>query len=428
MSVETYGRLDLGLDGPLAADLLSGLAAEAGGSEIALTSPAGAGLDAPAFMTPQMLSWYQRWIAPVRGVTVAEVRQTLEAEVLPNGNRGFLREAEADAIERRKLVQVKEERETFFQDEAVRQLDVQVKKLTTEYERKCAEHGREAKVWNPVSYGIVLALIALLLEGLVNWESFLKVPGWTPAIATGAFLAVAAAFGTSAHFLGHVLKQWGERFGGNVSARVRNDSWRQLALAAILGFVGFGLVIYSRYFFLREVIDRQVLMGDGDVGYTVLVTIGGALFGNLIAYALGVAWAFARHDSVPDFAEERRVLDRLRARQRHLHAKRLQPRLTQRLLQASKDLEQLTRREADQAQNLRHYGPHRARFDAVRANDARVLALLSEYRKRLVAAARGAELRTRFVFDDPMVAGGASGRVELEPEAYLGQNLRLPFA
>jgi hypothetical protein len=427
MSLDSYDRLDLGLDGPVAADLLSGLAAEGRQSEIALTSPAGAGLDNPAFMTPQMVSWYQRRIAPVRGVAIAEVRQAFEAEALPNGNRGFLREAEADAIERRKLVQVREERETFFQDESVRQLDGEIEKLTTEYERKRAEHGRDAKVWHPVSYGIVLALIALLLEGLVNWESFLKVPGWTPAIATGAFLAVAAAFGTSAHFLGHVLKQWGERFGGNVSARVRNDSWRQLALAAILGLVGFGLVIYSRYFFLREVIDRQILMGDGEVGTTVLVTIGGALFGNLIAYALGVAWAFARHDSVPDFAEERRILDRLRARQRHLHAKRLQPRLTQRLLQASKDLEQLGRRDSDQAQKLRHYGAHRARFDAVRATDARVLALLAEYRNRLAAAGRETERRTRFAFDDPM-AGGIAGRVEIEPEAYLGQNLRLPFA
>ena len=427
MSLDAYTRLELALEGSVAADLMAGIAAEGRQNLVPLSSPAGAGLDNPAFMTPHMVSWYGRRVAPVRAGAVAEVRQAFEAEALPNGNHGFLREAEADAIERRKLVQIRDEREAFFQDEAVRQLGSEIENLTTRYERKLAEHGRDAKVWSPVSYAIVLALIALLLEGLVNWESFLKVPGWTPAIATGAFLAVAAAFGTSAHFLGHVLKQWGERFGGNVSARVRNDSWRQLSLAAILAIVGFGLVIYSRYFFLREVIDRQILMGDGDVGYTVLITIGGALFGNLIAYALGVAWAYARHDSVPDFAEERRILDRLRARQLRLFAKRLQPRITRRLLQASKDLEQLERREADQAQKLRHYGAHRARFDALRANDARVLALLAEYRNRLAAAGREAGLRARFTVDDPTAGNGATP-TEIEPETYLGQNLRLAFA
>ena len=56
-----------------------------------------------------------------------------------------------------------------------------------------------------------------------------------------------------------------------------------------------------------------------------------------------------------------------------------------------------------------------------------MLALIAEYRNRLAAAGQETGLRPRFAFDDP-TTGGFGARTELEPESYLGQNLRLAFA
>lgn len=423
MSIAEYGQLDLGHGSKAAESLAAHLAIESRQHLLALSAPLGATAESPAFLTPGMLSWYQRHVAPFRGTALAEVRGALEADALPNGNRGFLMEAEIDRIEARKLAEMRRERDTFTQKKEIVDLDAEIDRLATEYERKRAEHGRDAQAWSPFSYYVVLGLIAVILEGLLNWESFAKVDGWTPAIATSAFLGVAIAFGTSGHLLGMVLRQWAERFGGNVSARVRSASRRDLAIAAICVALGLLLVLYSRYFLLREAIARQIALGE-EAGSTTYLLIAGSIVGNLIAYAIGVAWAYLKHDPVPGFAEDRRRLEQLQARQRRHHSKDLEPRLTQKLLQAQKDVDAVTRRDADQAQKLRLYAQHRAAFEQVRKADAQVLALLEEYRSRLVATARDAGASPRFVYDDP-IRPGRSSRTEVEADDYLRKRLKL---
>ena len=84
-------------------------------------------------------------------------------------------------------------------------------------------YGREALVWQPLWYWTVLSFF-MLPEFLINWDSFLKIPGFTPAYATGLMLVVAIAFGFSAHSVGRIIKQWKELFGGHVEFTERRKA------------------------------------------------------------------------------------------------------------------------------------------------------------------------------------------------------------
>lgn len=62
----------------------------------------------------------------------------------------------------------------------------------------------------------------------------------------------------------------------------------------------------------------------------------------------------------------------------------------------------------------------------MRKLDARVLALLENYRSRLLAAARQRGLHTRFVYED-LTSGDVDTKRDLDGEAYLRQRLHLGY-
>jgi hypothetical protein len=426
MSLETYRALPLAPDGPLARALEARLADEAGQAVIPVSPVHGADVDGPAGLTPAMGAWYRHHVAPARRTALAEIRAAFEAETLSGANRGFLAEAELDRIEAAKHAALRTERETFFQRKAIQDLHARLAAVETSYERKRAEHGRDARPWEPVIYFLTLALIALALEAPLNFESFLRIDYYTPAFATGSFLFVAVALAASGHIIGTLARQKAARFGGDVPGRVRSDSRIQLSLAVVLAALALGLVGYSRKYLLDEAVARSLALGE-TVGWGVYLAAIGVMIANLGVFVLSIWYAYARHDAVPDFAEERREMERLRRRIARHYRRDLEGRARQRVLQAGREAEAVSRREAEQARLSRNHPRHRALFEEFLTLDARVLALMEDYRSRLVATARRSGLDTRFVTDD-LARGDVSTRVEFSGEAYLAERLRLRFA
>ncbi|KQT77384.1 hypothetical protein [Methylobacterium sp. Leaf466] len=423
MSLSEYQALDLSADGPVAADLSARIAEEAACPTVPLSSSHGAAADSPALLTPAMEIWYRTRVASARVSAIAEIRRGFEQETL-GGNPGFLYEAERDRIEQVKQGHLRAERDGFFQSKRIRDRETEIDRLRSEYAYKRSQHGRDAGAWNPVfKHGGVAAI--MLLEFPLNLSSFLRIDFLTPALATASVLLIAILFAFSSHLLGRILRQWGERFGDNVTRRLRADSYRHLAVAAVLFLIGAAAIVFSRSYLVAEALNRQAALGE-EGGSTVAI-YGIAFIGNLAVYAVAVAWVLFTEDPVPDFAEERARLDLLKAQSQAAYRKGLERQQQQRIEQARRDREQLDRREADQAKGLRNYAACRARFDVVARQDARVLGLLESYRNRLVAEARKRGVQTRFTHDD-LASGDIGTRRDLEADDYLGRRLGLGHA
>lgn len=426
MSLDEYRALDLTPGGALARDLQTRLDAEARMGLVTLSAPSGADMDGPPKFTPGMAAWYQHHVAAPRRGALAEIRSAFEGEEIGSGQRGFLAEAETDRVEQKKQAGLRTERDAFFQRREIRDLHAGFETARAEYDRKRAEHGREAVRFGPIVYFVTLALIALALEAPLNFESFLKIDYYTPAFATGSFLFVAVALAASGHIIGSVLKQKGERFGGNVPQRVKSDSRIQLAIAGVLALLALGLVAYSRKYLLDEAVARSLALGE-TVGIGVYLAAMGVMIANVGVFVLSIWYAYAKHDAVPGFAELRRQVEGLGRRLTRRYRRDLEGRQQQRILQAQREAEQVARREVEQARLSRHHARHRGAFDELRRVDARVLAMLEDYRNRLVGEARRAGIETRFVFED-LARGDVATRTEIGGDAYLGERLRLPFA
>ncbi|GLK76057.1 hypothetical protein GCM10008171_13110 [Methylopila jiangsuensis] len=423
MTLSSYLALDLSADGPAAGDLIAGVERERGRSTVALSRPGGATAESPGLFTPEMMRWYQAHVAPVRQGALAEARGGFEADRLPSGQPGFLREAELDRVDQSLHENLKSEREAFY-TASVGELNAEIARLGADYGHKSAEHGRDAHELKPVRYVAVLVILGLI-EGLVNWDSFLKIDWFTPAYALAAFLAVAIGFACSSHYVGLVLKQWSETFSGAAPRHVKREALTRLGFGVLLFSLGMALVYYSRNYLIQIAVERAEALGQ-PVGFGLYLGLFGAFAANLLFYGVGVAWSYSSHDAVPDFAEERRRLDTLKRRRLRLYGKQLEPRQRQHLLAARKDSEQVERRDAEQRLKLRNYGAHRDRFEQLQTADARALALLEGYRSRLIDAGRGAGLNVTFAYDDPS-RPEASTHVDLTPDAYALSPLRLAY-
>ncbi len=423
MSLAEYRALDLSAGGTIAQDLARRLDDEAQRHAVPLSSPYGARAESPALFSPAMTGWYQQHVAAPRRTAIAEVARAFDRDPMPNGNRGFLLEAERDKVEQTKLEHLRVARETFHQQNAVKELHAEIERLHAAYDRKRAEHGRDAGSWNPlIKYGGIAAI--MLLEYPLNLAAFLKIDFLTPALATASVTVIAILFAFSSHMLGRIVRQWSERFGDNVTARLRADSWRQLAIGVVLFLIGAAAIVFSRSYLVSDALSRQAALGE-ETGGTVSI-YGIALISNLAVYAVALAWVLFTEDPVPDFAEERRRLDRLKARLDTLYRTKLERQQQQRTEQARRDNEQLDRREDDQARNLRNYGSYRSLFDELRRHDAQVLALLEGHRSRLVAEARRLKIETRFSLDD-LAQGGVSVERDIDGDEYLRRRLHLGY-
>jgi hypothetical protein len=170
---------------------------------------------------------------------------------------------------------------------------------------------------------------------------------------------------------------------------------------------------------------RQIALGEE--GAAPWATYGIAFIGNFAVFAAGVVWVMFFHDPVPNYAEERYELDRLKRRYGRRSRKELEGRQQQKREHARRELEQLRRREADQSQKLRNHSRYRGMVDEIRKMDDQVIALLDAYRALLTTTMQDSGVRIQFAYED-LGTSAISAKRELNTQEYLRLPLRLGFA
>jgi len=421
----TYGNLNLEVGGPLAHELFDNVNEEAVQNDVRLTSAHNANIDNPSGCTPRMVSWFQRNVVAVRRAAVADVRAEFDKVKYGKEASGFVYELERDKLEADKFGSIRAERDTFQAKREVSQLIEEFGKTRAAYERKVSEQGREAQEWAPFTYWAVLSLIGVI-EAFINWESFLRIPNFTPFFATGLVLLVALAFMWSSHIVGRITKQRRELFGGYVGRTDRWSAGQEFGFGMVLFLLAIAAVAWGRWFFLSDVIIRRHALGETS-GWADYLEFGGSILGNLIVYFIGVVWAYWKHDAIPGFAELRRQLEKLQRRQLVIFRKLLEDRTQRYILNERRKQEELSRRDQEQRTQLRNYGQLRHNADFIFQKDAQVIALLTEYRSRLIDAQRKSERSCEFLREN-LLAGNISTEERILGDKYLAEPIRLSLA
>jgi hypothetical protein len=407
MSLNAYLQLNLTSDAESAKMLFAKASGEAQRKTLPLTPPYSAD-GTPAYLTPAMSSWFNAQIQPVRRSALHEILSLFNSmPVGRSGNRAKLFEHERDKLETEAAQKIVEERRLFQHSSGINDVHRGLRVESARYEAMVQEYG-EALKWRPRLYWAVLIFMIFVLEGLINFESFLKIPGFTPALSVGSFIGVSTAFAVSAHFVGVIFKQWKDRLGGSVSRTEKMKTRMLLGGATVLFVLAFGFVIYARWALLGDIILRRSQTTGEEIGTEEVVRFAGTLIGNLIVYVMGVIWAYVRHDAIPGFSELRNRVEDLQARESELLDSQLASRNRRHMSKAQDEKEKLRRAIQAQSMQVAEYQSGRGRFDQLREQDGRVIALLDEYRAMLLEkVADGRSLS--FVFDN-------AGKVAVETE------------
>lgn len=396
----SYLMMDLSPSSDTAKHLLARLKQDSEKAVIPLT-PENAADGAPAFLTPEMSTWFNTYVQPARRSSIQEVVNYFQTSSTPGSDvHGCLFEYERDRTIQFKFQNIEGERQEFLSKTNIQRVDADLKEKRLAYALLKQQHGRDALPWRPYLYWSALILVIFLLEGIINLESFLKIPGFTPALSVGSFLCVSIALAASAHLLGKTIKQWRDLLGGSVSGTEKRKNVFILSLAIVLFLLALAFVAYARWFLIADVLMRKAQLSGGELGTEEILQFSGTLFGNFIVYALGVVWSFVRHDSVPGFSEARFDLEKLKRREDYLIEKHLARRNRQHINAAQRALALVRAREQAQALQLPQYQQGRRLFDAVREQDVRVASLLDGYRNQLLDTLRRSELKPVFAFED----------------------------
>ncbi len=417
MSLNDYVNLDLSKKSEAARDLLDRIGRETDQGTIVLTpvfSPDGT----PSFLTQEMSAWYASVVQPYRSTAMQDVYD----EFKRRNCRLF--EHEADRIEQNKLKDIAGERAILRQNKDVEFLRNRFTELNDRYSALRLSYGREALAWRPFLYWTALCCF-MLPEFLINWDSFLKIPGFTPAYATGLILVVAIAFGFSAHSLGRIIKQWKELFGGHVEFTERKKARRELIVGTLLFLISITAVGWGRWFFIQGAILEKTILRGGGLEFDDLVQFVGAMLGNILVYLLGLLWSFLKHDSIPEFSELRYELTKVQKKLIDAFNKYLTRRNQQHMQKADKDRGQLQRVE-DAQKKQEGYAQARQYFARFKNKDAEVIALMKEYRNRLLAKVKS-DPNPRFLQIDDVRATEMETLIRLSPDQYASIPLEVRY-
>jgi hypothetical protein len=417
MSLKDYESLDLTKKSDATKDLFERISTESTQSTIVLT-PVYSADHTPALLTQEMSAWFHSFILPYRSGAIEEVHDEFKRRNLR------LFEQEADKIEQKKLGEIAGERALLRQNKHVEFLRTRFVELSSQYDALRLNYGREALVWQPLWYWTILTLF-MLPEFLINWDSFLKIPGFTPAYATGLMLVVAVAFGFSAHSMGRIIKQWKDLFGGHVEFTERRKTKRELIVATLLFLIAITAVGWGRWFFIQGAILEKTILRGGGLEFSDMVQFVGAMLGNILVYLLGFLWSLVKHDSIPDFSELRYELTKVRKKVVAAFNKYLTRRNQQHLQRAQKDVIQAQR--VEDSQKMRDgYPQARQQFSRLKNKDSEVRALLIEYRNRLLTKLKSDQLQKSFQVDDVRVAE-MDILIRLTPDQYASVPLEVRY-
>jgi len=412
--IDGYVDLDLGASGEIAQELNRRIERELDAERLILTDCLG---EQPAHITPQMNSWYSSNIAPMRGLALSAIKGRFEKH-----KKAFLLESKLGAI-REDLLQKKrsfylKEREQHKNEYAT--LDVlkgKLESIDSDFEAKRAEYGRMPVYMRKPFYVALLALLAVP-EFFINFESFANLSWASPFIASGITMIVAVAIAFSGHIQGSIIRQWDYYFGEHRRQEHSGKAWRLLGLGNALLLLVLGAVYYARDSYILQ---TYVDLGDGS-GPNKLWLIGGSIFGNIIVFLIGAVIAWYTHDEDPDYPEI--MLQHKKAKEAFdkLNDK-LARYVNQELARLSADArksEEIAVR-ADKAQKqVDEYSENRKFYEAIAAQDKRVIALFDDYRSRLMAALRGKNTDIIMAADD-----ARKESIEVSIDHYLAQELKL---
>jgi hypothetical protein len=422
MSLKQYLDLNLQPNSEVVADLFSRLP-----SDTRLTLTPEYSVDGtPAFITPSMSGWYNSQISSVRSGAIHEIVENFHGQVIPkNKIRGKLIERERDLIDLQAFEKIAEERSIFEANTNIVDVHRELLEQRKSYDELVQKHG-EAQKWRPWLYYTVLASIILLLEGLLNFESFLKIPGFTPAFALGSFLAVSVAFASSAHLVGLIVKQWQYRLGRSVKNTEKGKNKFLLWLAITLFILAFALVIYARWALLGDVILRKSQTTGEEIGSEEVFKFAGTLIGNFIVYLMGIGWSYSRHDAIPKFSELRQTVERLEREESVLLEKNLATRFREFIAKAQEEKENLRKSEQSQAAQLPNYQVIRGSFNRLREQDAKVLALLEKYKGQLLDRMAGNETSVQLTYSDTAKIG-VDTQCEMSADDYASRPIVIRY-
>lgn len=421
-----YSSLDLGRESGPVKDLLSRVEDEARQQTIVL-SPIYSGDGQPPYFTQIMSDWYSYYIQPYRGEALDFIVREFGSQTLGKSVRGILFENARDKIELSKLQAIGRERETFDQLKEVADVRTELDDKKAQYEALKAQYGRDAIKATPILYWLII-IISMVPEFLINWESFLKIPllMGTPALVLGSVSLVAGFFGFSAHRVGMIIKQWQDRFGGDVSNTDRWKSARELSIALTLFSIAMSIVIWGRYLLVADIIRERDILSGGGFGAEQLILYGGAILGNVGVYLFAVLWSFVKHDAVQGFSELRGEVETLQNRQSQLVEKYLTRRNQRHILAAQKALDKAKQQEKSQIERLEGYKESRQLFAEIRKKDEQVVALLKEYRTLLLAKAR-ANKQLRYFYVEDIAKVDVDTYEWLTPDQYASISLELRY-
>lgn len=309
--MQTYLDLDLSRRGQIATDLREAVSSERG-EEIETTPHTG---HMPGDLTPRMRSWYDRHIAGPRQLALSAIyRQLRDTDVGDSESDAVLYDLEAARIERKYLSELDklEGRRKDKDLRAVQESERELARADRLFREKEASLNRPPKMVNPLIYWGGIFVIGLA-EMAINWESFNKVGGFTPAIATGVTVVVAIALAMSSHFIGTAFRHISHDMDDSQSdydrwAKVKMFSFGFLALSFVLA-----VVAYSRINFLSAEMVKAAALG-GAKALNPVMMIGGSMISNMIVWIVGVLFAYILHDADPAYPEAKIALDKARAK------------------------------------------------------------------------------------------------------------------
>lgn len=383
--VTLYTSLNLSSGGELAQELFSQVEYEAQLDHIVLSDHQGS---TPSNLTPAMAAWYAG-IASYRNGALDQVASTLDKTDDGEGVYGvFLERALSkvkDAQLSRKRDAVRHHREKHLANyERLNEAQKAYSQSRLRYAELMARHGREAKL-TPMWYWPFLAVIGLA-EMLINFEAFNAVSFFTPAIATGSTLAIAAGLAYSSHLHGTFLRQFHSRFGPHARDGDRAAAWRMFSLGSLCLAAVLAAVAYARNSYFGDILLENAILGNAAPSW--LAIVGGSMLMNLVVWIVGVIGAFIAHDEdhrFPDALVERNKAEK---KFRGLQALVNRP-LQQQFLRIDAESEKEAAEAKNKDRSFSHsaaYETGRAQFAIVRAQDAKVQALLEAYRSKLLHA------------------------------------------
>lgn len=414
-----YDKIDLSEGSPALRDLMERVPNEARNSQIILSDERHS---VSANLTPEMQVWYKKTIAQARERAMDNIEELLSGGDRTNGKLGFSRRArdrqKHDALMRKckELSDYRERKQTRFDE--LERIAKDEEKARLDFLHLCEGHERQPYEWPKWLYLTLLMLVGLA-ELAINWEAFLAIDNFTPAIATGTSLVIGLALAFSSHLTGMTMRQFKAHFGAAVDDIDRFSGLKMFGLAGTTLIISLGAVAYARYAFFQQ----SALDFGGGAQASLTRMVGGSMLSNILVWVVGVLIAYLAHDSDPEFPKKQRHLAKLETQRQQLQESLEKPMrrpFEQVDAQLKKELGAIENRHNAQANVSTRQEADKLEHN-IRGKDHMVIAALGQYRSELL---RHIAADATFQRDQPLQPGR---RHILTPAEYHREELELKY-